>query len=309
MSTPKNHPKSKRRKVRPPSFTLIELIVVILVVGVVLFLVWPSTSGPRSLSPRLVCAANLKGIGTSMKLYAYDNDGHWPTPAFDDSAIGMIRYTVEIGGGKGTRWSPDRTQPSMSGPDGTTELSPTRALWMLVRSGDTTVKQFVCPSGEDEPASTDRIDSYYDFASYENVSYGYQVPFGPEQTRPRDPIDNRMILAADKGPYRDPGVALPPVSLSLGNLSEDWHPFNSNNHGGKSKGEGQNVLFVDGHVTFERTPIVGVDQDNIYTVMLDNQSESSRIIGESPWTRSAHPYAPFDDAGQPLSSTDSVIFP
>jgi prepilin-type processing-associated H-X9-DG protein len=220
-----------------------------------------------------------------------------------------LRYTVEVGGGKGTRWSPDRTQPSISGPDGTTELSPTRALWMLARSGDVTAKQFVCPSGKDEPASTGRIDSYYDFPLYDNVSYGYQVPFGPEQTRPRDPIDNRMILAADKGPYRDPGVALPPVSLSLGNLSEDWHPFNSNNHGGKSKGEGQNVLFVDGHVTFERTPIVGVDQDNIYTVMLDNRRESSRVVGESPWMRSAHPYAPFDDAGQPLSSTDSVIFP
>ena len=253
--------------------------------------------------------ANLKGIGTSMKIYANDNSAPWVVPAFDESAIGMIRYPVDIGKGEGTPWSPDRTQPSITGPNGTTELSPTRAMWMLVRSGDVTVRQFICPTSTDELDPTEDIDRFYDFSSYANISYGYQVPFGPRKTRVREGVDNRMVLAADKGPYDSPSVPLPPASLSPNDSPKDWRPFNSNNHGGKGKGEGQSILFADGHVTFERTPIVGVDHDNIYTVMMDNQSQSSRIIGESPWTRSAHPYAPSDEAGQPLTSTDSVIFP
>ena len=80
-----------------------------------------------------------------------------------------------------------------------------------------------------------------------------------------------------------------------------WRPFNSRNHGG----EGQNVLYADGHASFERTPTVGVDHDNIYTVALDNSTYAGIVIGESPWKRSAHPFAAAPDA----SSTDSVIFP
>jgi prepilin-type processing-associated H-X9-DG protein len=244
-----------------------------------------------------------------MKLYANDFDGNWAIPAFDESAIGMIRYTVEVGGGKGTRWSPDRTQPSISGPDGTTELSPTRALWMLVRSGEVTVKQCVCPMGPDKADPTESICCYYDFQSYDNISYGYQVPFGPKRTRAREGMDNRMPLAADKGPYAGPDVAIPPPSMSSNHWPKDWRPWNSPNHASGIEGFGQNVLYADGHVTFERTPIAGVDHDNIYTVMLDNQSESSRIIGESPWTRSAHPFAPVSVDGRRLASTDSLIFP
>jgi prepilin-type processing-associated H-X9-DG protein len=308
MSASKNHAKSKRRVIHPTSFTLIELIFVILILGTFFLVIVPSLGRARVSTRRDYCAVNLKVIGTSMKVYANDHDGNWPIPAFDESAIGTIRYTVEVGGGKGTRWSPDRTQPSMSGPDGTTELSPTRALWLLVRSGDVTVKQFVCP-GLDEPDPTECIDCYYDFRAYDNISYGYQVPFGPKRTRAREGIDNRMPLVADKGPYVGPDVATPPPSMSPDDSPKDWRPWNSPNHASREGGFGQNVLYADGHVTFERTPIVGIDHDNIYTVMLDNEFPLSRIVGESPWERSAHPYAPFDDAGQPLSSTDSVIFP
>jgi prepilin-type processing-associated H-X9-DG protein len=309
MSASKNHAKSKRRVIHPTSFTLIELIFVILILGTFFLVIVPSLGRARVSTRRDYCAVNLKVIGTSMKVYANDHDGNWPVPAFDESAIGMIRYTVEVGGGRGTRWSPDRTQPSSSGSDGTTELSPTRALWMLVRSGDVTVKQFACSAAQDYPDPTDDIDSYYDFSSYNHVSYGYQVPFGPKRTRPRENMDNRMLLLADKGPYVKANVPVPVLGPLLTKTPADWRTFNSNNHGGKCKGEGQNVFFADGHVTFERTPIAGIDHDNIYTVMLDNEFPLSRIVGESPWERSAHPYAPFDDAGQPLSSTDSVIFP
>ena len=88
-------------------------------------------------------------------------------------------------------------------------------------------------------------------------------------------------------------------------LSGPWTPFNSPNHGRA----GQNVLFADGHSAFSFTPTVGIDFDNIYTVVLDNINLAARTAGESPWKRSAHPYAPFDSRGAPLATTDSVIFP
>ena len=120
-----------------------------------------------------------------------------------------------------------------------------------------------------------------------------------------------MVLAADKGPYRSPADLPPPASIqplpsgpSYLRNPQHWRAFNSRNH----CGEGQNVLYADGHVRFQRTPAVGVDGDNIYTVALDNQSSSGRIAGESPWARSAHPFISSTGTTTPVC-TDSVIFP
>ena len=48
---------------------------------------------------------------------------------------------------------------------------------MLIRSGDVTPKQFICPSSDDVPDDTQEIERYYDFQSIRTVSYGYQVPY------------------------------------------------------------------------------------------------------------------------------------
>lgn len=284
------------------AFTLIEVCAVALAItALAIFILWPRVNHNRGDSRRFVCAANLKGIGTSMKLYANDNYDTWAAPGFDESAIGSIRYTVPVGSGEGTDRSPSRDQPSRSGEGGATELSLTRVYWMLVRSGDVTVNQFICPQGDDEPDPTENLEAYYDFAGNSHISYGFQVPFGPRATRAGEWMNNRVALAADKGPYKNAAVPTPPSGLDLNSAPKEWRPFNSVNHGG----EGQNVLFADGHAMFHRTPVIGVDGDNIYTVALDNTDLSSRMMGESPWVRSAHPYlAPGQNA-----STDSVIFP
>lgn len=301
------YPASRGERALRRGITLLEVIVILALVGFVMIVLVPPRCGPMrsGMSPRLVCAANLKGLGMSMKLYAVDNLETWATPAFDESAIGSIRYTVAPGSGAGTARSPGRGQPSIGGPGGATELSTTRAYWMLVRSGEVTVKQFVCPFSGDTPDETENLDLYYDFTGLSNVSYGYQVPFGPMTTRAREGADMRMPLAAEKGLYADASVGLPDASLTRESTSKDWRPFNSRNHGG----EGQNVLYADGHVTFERRPVVGIDGDNIYTVALDNLVAASRVMGESPWRRSAHPFQPVSAEGELLASTDSVIFP
>jgi len=317
FNSPQNykHPFSKKCR----GLTLYELlaIVVSVIIVTIIAIRIPLFSFRRNIecSIRLVCASNLKGIGTSSKIYANDHSEYWPVPAFDENQIGKIDYTVNVGGGEGSVRSPNRMQPSKSGEGGTRQLSVTRAYWMLVRSGDISEQQFICPQSGNTISPHEKsgayLEKYYDFSDYSNISYGFRPPFGPKQSRAYDSMDNRMILAADKGPYIDATISTPPHDLlsSIINLKSSdsikvWKKYNARNH----NGEGQNVLFADGHVEFKRWPIVGIDNDNIYTVALDNSQPKSYIMGESPWVHSAHPYTPSNTLGN-IASTDSLIFP
>ena len=50
----------------------------------------------------------------------------------------------------------------------------TRSLWMLIRSGEVTPKQFICPSSGDQVSATANNDLKHDFDQYDNISYGYE---------------------------------------------------------------------------------------------------------------------------------------
>ena len=98
---------------------------------------------------------------------------------------------------------------------GSTQASVTDAFWMLVRNGDVTVRQFVSPStGEDNGNIVFGLASVhgaFDSTYYENISFGYQVPFGPrgevfedqgpfhiEQEQYRAVSTNPFLLATEK---------------------------------------------------------------------------------------------------------------
>lgn len=288
------------------AFSRRDVVVVIVVIVTLLLgasVLLPSRTHRGSMNS-LICRSNLQGIGTSCKIYANENLEYWPTPAFDKSMEGKIDYRVPVGGGAGNEQSPNRMQQSQSNEGGARQLTVSRALWMLVRTGDITTRQVICPQSIDEvdPTNT-RLDDYYDFSDWKNLSYGYQVPYGVYYTRASERADKKMILAADKGPFRNAMAHPPPpgiksfsqTSTSFSKPYDKWRPYNSQNH----SGEGQNVLFADGHVEFKYAPNVGVDEDNIYTIALDSLNDASRVAGESPWMRSSPPF----------SWTDSVIFP
>jgi prepilin-type N-terminal cleavage/methylation domain-containing protein/prepilin-type processing-associated H-X9-DG protein len=312
-----------RKRIR--GFTLIELLVVIAIIALLISILLPSLSRARELSKRLVCQSDIKGIGTSAKIYANDNNEKWMIPPYDAGVLiddERIMYTEESNGqdpeGPG-QVGMDREFPSYSrDPGASTSVSVTRAYWMLVRSGDITPKQFICPSSGDEEDPTENLDFYYDFTNYGNISFGYQVPFGPRDTQPREGMDNRQPISADKGPWYTAPQRVDWETGQNGDVTlEDspkaWRNFNSPNHGGTGNGEGQNVLFADGHASFERIPAVGIDHDNIYTLMTPEWNTvegKNRIHGDPPTLVDPNPF-PGDDSLEvgAYSSTDSLIYP
>ncbi len=307
-------------------FTLIELLVVVAIIALLISILLPSLSRARELSKRVVCSSNARAIGNACKIYAAEpwNQDQWPTPTFPRLNYGtdpnIIYASVDPNVLEDEeQHSPRRYEPSDVDTD---TLSPTRAFWMLIRSGETVPKTYICPSSGDTVDDTEEIDRYYDFTRLGTVSYGYQVPFGPVDTRPSEDVDTRMGLIADKGPHAggDSGLVPDDGSFEINTAPREWQRFNSSNHGGRGAGEGQNVFFADGHVDFEQTPIVGVDHDNIYTVMGDmsagGDTTLARISGFAPGAGGGNagpdPYpgeGVFGPDAKDRATTDALIWP
>jgi prepilin-type N-terminal cleavage/methylation domain-containing protein/prepilin-type processing-associated H-X9-DG protein len=299
---------------RKKGFTLIELLVVVAIIALLISILLPSLSRARELSKRLVCGANVKGIGTSCKIYANENDEIWPLPDFNESTT-TPKVWYDLTGGTG--YVGLGIARNLLSNDTTTQLSVTRAFWILVRTGEVTPKQYICPSSGDQPDGSN-AETYYDFENITKVSYGYRVPYGPTDTRPSENLDSRMIVAADKGPVGTGAIDASRLNeilttIFLASAPADWVAFNSPNHGGKGQGEGQNCLFADGHATFERKPIAGIDSDNIYTAFIPNANiglNVNRLRGTVTFNTTWYPGQNALGPGTAdYSSTDALIYP
>ena len=280
---------------------LIEVIVCIVVITLVITysLFW-LRKALRS-GGRVMCATNLKGLGTAIAVYANDYDDEFPKLGFGPWAK-KLGYSYED-----TKFNPYRY-------DGPCTI--TSSLYMLVREADVSPKSFICPQQSEqvefEGQNTKSLDivELWDFGPnpYKHISYAYHNPYG------RFPADGKrsasFAVMAGMSPWMKYGdflnpnqdKNLPPQIIDADDPAT-FERGNSLNHSKYTEdflyfflrtrqnpyGFGQPVQFEDGHASYEKQPNVGVRQDNIYTFWLtDNYPPTEQDIqgGTAPTSRS-----------------------
>ena len=121
-------------------FTLIELLVVVAIIALLIAILLPSLGKARELSNRSVCAANVRGIGQSMAVYAKDNNDSYPIV----SGVGGYKLAGQAGYQNTTA-----TADAMltSGAMYSSQAgSITQNMWILALTGQVAPKQFICKS-------------------------------------------------------------------------------------------------------------------------------------------------------------------
>jgi len=236
---------------------------------------------------RMLCENNLQSIGTSMLIYLNDWEQGFPRAGGPSSKWGTT-----------PNWQADNRTDAYGladGADGQASIS--ASLFTMFRSYSIGgISSFVCPadSGTTQfnPAQYGAwggwIGIFWDFGPdpSKHVSYSYHMPYGPYPlTKSHNPA---MPLMADRNPWLDaPGYSARPtrdfVSFDPNGPKRLIRRGNAIPH----QGNGQNVLFMDGHVSFEKTPICGVNGDNIYTFWNDKDiSRGTRpVLGSQPASR------------------------
>jgi len=225
----------------------------------------PALSKVRQNAFRMVCSTNLSGIGKAMLLYANDYEDELPRA-----------------GGRYTVWAnklvdyqaPNRYEAYGISNDGRGgEATITSSLYLLVRYTEVTPKSFVCKGDSgvtefnpiEQGLSNTDITRFWDFGSNprEHCSYSYHMPYGRYAlTTSSDP---GLAVAADRNPWiRGPSYEPIPENFAIFNPTGGRESVNYGNSPSHQR-DGQNVLFVDLHVAFEKTPVCGINDDNIYT--------------------------------------------
>jgi prepilin-type N-terminal cleavage/methylation domain-containing protein len=255
---------------RRKGFTLVELLVVIAIIALLMGILMPALARVRQLAFRMTCGTNLSGIGKAMLIYANDYEDELPRAGGRNSQWGQVKQWAGL-----TRMAAYGVDASGNG--GTASIS--SCFYLLVKYAEVTPKSFICKgdSGTTEfkladqqlPRADFELIDAWDFgpptSAWKSNSYSYHLPFGMYAlTVSSEP---GFAVAADRNPWfkspaGDPGpfAEFVPDLTSAGN-SESAKKGNAIAH----QLEGQNVMFLDTHVEFEKRAYCSVEDDNIYT--------------------------------------------
>jgi prepilin-type processing-associated H-X9-DG protein len=252
--------------------TRVEVVAVVLVGLILLASIIPILRHVRNYAFRAACRNNLAAIGKAMLLYANDHNGELPCAGGRSSTWGPLANWM----------APNRTEAfglDPQGGSGTATIS--SCFYLLVKYMEMEPGRFVCPgdAGTTELKLSDvpslregfTLTDAWDFApgTSPHCSYAYQMPFCLYALQTSD--DPSRPVAADRNPWiesptglaRDLSAFIPDLpSARFTGTPETARNGNCSAH----KRDGQNVLFLDGHVSFEKRSYCGPESDNIYLV-------------------------------------------
>jgi len=288
---------------------LIEIVFGVCVCLVVLF-VWLNMSSIRggNVPHRAICVSNLGQICKAILVYAADNKNEFPTvPLASGHIVGEDQTVNNI--------KPNAEENPFTdlAPDGNRSIS--QNLWLLCREDYAQPQLFICPSSKQANLTEDLVDRhtsgakcFVDFPWKKpdgTISYSFIQPwskftngYSTAKTWRAD-LDRRVVIGADANNGSQPDFKADSLPLRY----KDMKQFvNSTNH----NGDGQNVLYGDGHARFDKTAYVGINGDNIYTAL---PADYTGKPGDTAGILSVRPRDQFDPKINKPDEWDTVLIP
>jgi len=254
----------------------VELLVVIGIIALLISILLPSLSKAREQGNRIKCASNLRQIAMGMIHYANDSKGKFPRTYHDPGNGGLSNNCK---GGRGA--TPAANPFDLASPSTPVDTNNAGAsAYLLLRGRYVTAGVFRCPSNSySEPIDEGTIDKFSNFPTpmrnYNSYSYAANFPnknANSANWKLDTSCKSDWPLAADINPGNGGDNMTNPLKQDVEDVAWNDAPRemakgNSNNH----KNVGQNVVYVDGHVSWWDTPFCGPEtpgriwRDNIYT--------------------------------------------
>jgi len=271
------------------AFTLVELLVVIAIIALLMGILMPALARVRQIAYRMLCGSNMAGIGKAMLIYSNDNQEEYPI------AGGPKAFWTATG--KISDW---KAQDGAHYGVPICQVTITSSLFLLVKYADVTTKQFVCKgdigtkvfklSDADIPMTgIEDVTDVWDFGDGVDTvplpgqycTYSYHMPYYMQDETPGLPIhavsNPASPICSDRNPYLDKNSRVflegsdcgaeeteDAPNWGGGNGAPHYRDVDKTGNSACHQREGQNVLFNDQHVTFEKTPNCGIAKDNIW---------------------------------------------
>jgi prepilin-type N-terminal cleavage/methylation domain-containing protein/prepilin-type processing-associated H-X9-DG protein len=259
------------------AFTLIELLVVMAIITILLGILLPAIEHVRHQGYIDKCASNLRNIGQAMVMYANENHGSFPRTIYVPGSP-MVFGT-----------NPAATDPFQAG--GPVANDVTAAIFLLMRAEKIPPVFLICPYDDvfEYQADNAEIDNRSNFTDQKiNLGYSFADPYPDAASvnagyKWTASVSADFAIASDKNPGTD-APRDDVINISVTSAQSAMEKGNSGNH----EKDGQNVLFGDGHVSWEQTPFCGVNGDNIFT------NQNNNLTG-APATKDDSLLLPTDD--------------